>query len=250
MNVKDFKSTTIGEIVRDDYRAASVFKNHRIDFCCGGNKTLKEACEAKNIDYMAIISELNASTQKVSESINFDGWPLDLLVDYIEKKHHRYVESTIPVIKQYLKKLAAVHGTEAPELHEIKSIFEVSSGNLAQHMKKEELMLFPWIKRLVKAKMLGENLDANSFGKIKTIVANMEAEHELEGEHFRSLEQLSNNFTPPEWGCNTFHVGMKMLKEFQDDLHLHIHLENNILFPKAIELETEINQPAKGTLSI
>lgn len=238
----DFKTSSVGDIVRQDYRVAKIFKAYHIDFCCGGGKTIEQVCKDRNIDPELIQQELKTLVQGIVDSNepNFDQWPLDLLADYIEKKHHKYVESTTLVLKEYLKKLAAVHGNEAPYLRDMDEIFNQSAGNLAQHMKKEELVLFPFIRKMVDAKYSNEKVNSPHFGSIKNPISAMEAEHEVEGNHFEKMEAMSSGYVVPEWGCNTYAVTMNLLKEFQDDLHLHLHLENNILFPKAIALEEEV----------
>ncbi len=233
---------TIGQIVAEDYRAASVFEKFGIDFCCNGNRSIDEACVQKNLDPEEFQKKMEAAlTEKRVETTDYKSWSLDLLADYIEKKHHRYVEQQIPILKQYLDKINNVHGTKHPELHQIKDLFNASSGELAMHMKKEELVLFPYIRKMVKTKQSGQILDTPRFGTVKNPIQSMMHEHDNEGERFRQIETLSDTYTPPKDGCNTYNVSFALLKEFQDDLHRHIHLENNILFPKAVELEKELN---------
>jgi len=231
----------IGELVAQDYRSATVFKKYGIDFCCQGNRTIDDACTAKEIDVEAVVNDLNAIGNASSfAGIDFKSWPLDLLADYIEKTHHRYVEDKSPELISYLDKICEVHGENHIELYEIKELIQQTVGNLSQHMKKEELVLFPYIRKMEKAKRTGELLQKPSFASIQNPINQMESEHSAEGDRFRSIETLSNNYTPPEDACNTYRVTFAMLKEFQDDLHLHIHLENNILFPKSILLEKQV----------
>lgn len=235
------EKTIIGELVAQDYRSASVFKKYGIDFCCQGNRAIQEACEAKNIDTSAVINDLNEVNKTPTESTtDYQSWPIDLLADYIEKKHHRYVESKIQEIKPYLDKICRVHGDRHPELFEIHEQFNAAAGELAMHMKKEELVLFPFIRKMVKARQENTQLDAPHFGTVENPIQMMRHEHNTEGERFRKIEALSNNYTPPADACNTYRVTFSLLKEFEADLHLHIHLENNILFPKAIELEQHL----------
>lgn len=235
------EKTIIGELVAQDYRAASVFKKYGIDFCCQGNRTIQEACEAKNIDTSAVINDLNEVNKTPTESTtDYQSWPIDLLADYIEKKHHRYVEDKTQEIKPYLDKICRVHGDRHPELLEINNLFNEAAGELAMHMKKEELVLFPFIRKMVKARQENTQLDAPHFGTVENPIQMMRHEHNTEGERFRKIEALSNNYTPPADACNTYRVTFALLKEFEADLHLHIHLENNILFPKAIELEKHL----------
>lgn len=232
------ENNIIGELVAQDYRAASIFKKYGIDFCCQGNRTIQDACEAKNIDASSVLVDLNeANKASTASSIDYQSWPLDLLVDYIEKKHHRYVEDKTQEIKPYLDKICRVHGGRHPELLEINNLFNEAAGELAAHMKKEELILFPFIRKIAKAKQENAKLEAPHFGTVENPIQMMMHEHNTEGERFRKIENLSDNYTPPLDACNTYRVTFALLKEFEADLHLHIHLENNILFPKAIELE-------------
>ena len=231
----------VGELVAKDYRTAQVFKKYKIDFCCKGNRTLEAVCEEKKVDPGVLINDLEAAMQqKEKGDIDFQSWPLDLLADYIEKTHHRYVEEKSLEIKPYLKRVCQVHGPEHPELFEINEHFNATAGELAMHMKKEEMILFPYIRRMVKSKQEGLKLDSPAFGTIQNPVKMMMMEHETEGDRYRKIAELTNNYTPPQGACNTYRVSFSLLKEFEEDLHLHIHLENNILFPKAIELEAEL----------
>jgi regulator of cell morphogenesis and NO signaling len=228
----------IGELVANDYRAASIFKKYSIDFCCQGNRTIGNACEKKNIESHSLLSDLNnALESRDSETIDYKTWPLDLLVDYIEKKHHRYVEEKTPELKAYLDKISKVHGERHPELIDVRNEFFASAGELAQHMKKEELILFPFIRKMLSNK--GEQMSAPHFGTVNNPINMMMDEHSAEGERYRKIALLTDNYTPPEDACNTYRVAFALLNEFEQDLHLHIHLENNILFPRAIAMEKE-----------
>jgi regulator of cell morphogenesis and NO signaling len=239
--MQEIANKTIGEIVAEDYRTASVFEKYGIDFCCNGNRNLSEACAEKNIDPKELIGKIESIQQQAKSSLpDFQSWPPHLLVDYIEKKHHRYVEETIPVLKQYLQKICEVHGDKHPELLKITDLFHASAGELAAHMKKEEFILFPFIRKMAKGKESDEQPDPPHFGTVKNPIHMMMQEHDNEGERFREISRLSYGYTPPEDACNTYRVTFTTLKEFEDDLHLHIHLENNILFPQAIEMEKQL----------
>lgn len=239
------KDMIIGDIVAADYNKASVFEKHGIDFCCNGNRSIADACAKHNLDADKLVEELKAPVQ-MGGNVNkgFDTWPLDLLADYIEKTHHRYVEAKIKEITPYLDKIVKVHGEHHPELAEVQQLFETSKGEFSKHMKKEELMLFPQIRKMVHAKERGEDFKA-SFGTLETPIAGMLDDHDNEGERFRRISALTDGYTTPEDGCNTYRLTLGMLKEFEDDLHLHIHLENNILFPKAIGMEMSFAAEAK-----
>lgn len=240
MNIQE--NQIIGELVAKDYRTASVFKKYGIDFCCQGNRTINQACEKKNIDSKSVVNDLDAVIQLQGDNtIDYKSWPLDLLADYIEKKHHRYVVEKTAEILLYLDKVCRVHGDRHPELFEINEHFNKTAGELAMHMKKEELILFPFVRKLANAKQNGSNVVAPPFGTIQNPIEAMMQEHTNEGDRFRLIEELSNNYTAPQDACNTYAVTFGLLKEFEQDLHLHIHLENNILFPKAIELEKELS---------
>lgn len=237
--IKD-TTTTIGEIVAEDFRTAAVFSKYGIDFCCKGHRTIEEVCEKKNIppdQLLNILNEAMAGTN--GQNIDYASWPSDLLIDYIEKKHHRYVEEKTPVLRQFLDKLCKVHGERHPELFKVNELFMLSAGDLASHMKKEELILFPFVRQMVHAKEDGRPIHAPHFSTVENPIAMMKHEHEAEGERFEQIAEITNQYTPPADACNTYRVTYAMLKEFEQDLHTHIHLENNILFPRAIAMENE-----------
>ena len=240
--METLERTTIGEYVAKDFRTAAVFSKYGIDFCCKGNRTIDEACEKKDVDTNTIMDEINTVlATKNDNSIDFKSWPLDLLADYIEKTHHRYVEEKTNVILPFLAKLCKVHGASHPELFEINQLFIGCAGELAQHMKKEELILFPFIKKMVKASLTDELIEQPHFGTVANPIAMMMNEHDAEGERFRKIALLTNDYTPPADACNTYRVTFAMLAEFEEDLHKHIHLENNILFPAAAVLEKKFS---------
>jgi len=228
---------TIGDFVAENFRTAEVFKKHHIDFCCKGGRTVEEACENKKVNPEQIYQELEEVANRKSEDIDFNAWPLDLLADYVEKTHHRYVEEKTAMLIPYLNKLCKVHGERHPELFQINELFLGSAQDLAAHMKKEELILFPFIRQMMTAKQNGEALPQPRFGTVENPVAMMKDEHEAEGERFVKIAELTNDYQFPADACGTYQVTFRMLEDFQNDLHKHIHLENNILFPKAIALE-------------
>ncbi len=241
--MENIKKATVGSFVANDYRAASVFQKYGSDFCCRGGISIEEVSHNHNIDAELLISELQeAVNQPNNEGIDFRTWPLDLLADYIEKTHHRYIVRTVPALNQYLDKLCEVHGENHPELFLIAEAFATAASNLGAHMIKEEKVLFPVIRKMVEAKSNGEVLVKSELGTVENPIAVMMQEHDAEGERFRTIAHLSNNYTTPADGCRTYQVAFETLKEFESDLHKHIHLENNILFPKAVLLETEFSR--------
>jgi len=245
--MKITEKSNLGSIVANDYRLAEVFKKYNIDFCCHGNRTIEDACIQKGMQCPELIRELNAQSRKPDHGVpDYNRWPIDLLAEYIEKTHHRYVTEKIPVIQSYLSQLYKAHEDRHPELFKIAELFDEAAGELSRHMKKEELILFPYIHNLAKAKDSGHALNRPAFGSVESPVRMMNQEHDAEGERFRRIAQLCNNYTVPADGCNTYKVAFALLKEFEEDLHLHIHLESNILFPRAIEMEKAVIQTFSG----
>jgi regulator of cell morphogenesis and NO signaling len=229
---------TIGELVAKDFRRAEIFKKFKIDFCCGGKKTLSQVCKEKKLDLMVIEKELEKSDLPVSNaSQNYNNWTLSFLVDHIVNTHHHYVKTSIPTLLQYTEKVSKVHGKEHPEVIQIAGLFQEIADELAAHMRKEEEMLFPYIKQLELSASAKTDVERAGFGSVQNPIRMMEHEHETVGELFRVIDELSSNYTPPEDACATYKVSFLKLKEFEDDLHQHIHLENNILFPKSVQLE-------------
>ncbi|MDD3771053.1 MAG: iron-sulfur cluster repair di-iron protein [Weeksellaceae bacterium] len=235
----NIKNDLIGAMVSEDFRTAAVFKKFGIDFCCKGNRTIEDACADKGIDQNKVYSELENLPKSGNENIDFTSWPLDLLADYVEKTHHRYVKEKSPVIFAFLEKLCNVHGGRHPELFEIKDLFSESIQDLGDHMVKEETILFPFIRTMVDAKNSNTDFERPHFGSVENPVNMMMHEHTAEGERFEKISALSNAYTVPDDGCNTYRVAFQMIQEFEDDLHKHIHLENNILFPKSVHLEKD-----------
>ena len=235
------QAPTVGSFVAMDYRTAGVFQKYGIDFCCKGGLTLDKVCAKKHLDPDRLLAELTEVTAQPSDhTMDFQSWPLDLLTDYIEKKHHRYIVQVTPVLMQFLDKLCKVHGERHPELFRVREEFTAASGELAKHMKKEELILFPFVRKMVMFRISGEHMEPPRFGKVINPIQMMMEEHDVEGERFRMISELTDHYRAPADGCTTYRVAYSMLKDFEADLHLHIHLENNILFPKAIELEKDL----------
>jgi regulator of cell morphogenesis and NO signaling len=237
----DLKDRTVADLVSENIKTAKVFKKHGIDFCCGGGVSVAKACEKNQIDLAIIENELLLINKELSNKVDYNSWDLDVLIDHIIKTHHSYVEESTPLIIQYSDKVASVHGDEHPEVIEINKLFHQVADELIPHLKKEELMLFPYVNRLVDAKAGRTTVPSAPFGSVNNPIQVMNIEHEGAGDVFKEIAKLSNNYTPPEGACNTFKALYDALDEFEQDLHLHIHLENNIVFPKASELEKSLN---------
>lgn len=229
---------TVAEVVTENIKTAHVFKKHGIDFCCGGGISIKKACKKNNVNFDTIVNELNQLESKTSYATDYNNWELDFLIDFIVNTHHKYVEENLTLLKQYGDRVAKVHGHHYTELLEIKNLIHEVSDELAAHMKKEELILFPFIKKLVQAVKNNTTVETPHFGTVNNPIKMMEEDHDNAGDIFKRISKLTNKYQTPDGACNTFKALYSKLEEFEDDLHQHVHLENNILFPKAKKLES------------
>lgn len=224
-------SRTIGEIVANDFRTASVFKKAGIDFCCGGNKGISAACRENGTDESVILQQLETISQTpVDGAHNFNEWEPGFLCDYIVNTHHKFVLKNLPELVFYTQKIADVHGNHHPELHEVNSLFSKINDELLQHLEKEEEILFPAIKQAQ------HNLTTPLKNTIINEITRMYGEHEFAGGAMDRINILTKNYLIPEDSCNTYKVTLQLLEQFEDDLHIHVHLENNILYKKALML--------------
>ena len=231
MEKLQYKNLSVGEIVANDFRTSSVFKKAGIDFCCGGKQSFSDACNEKSIDPVELENEILKITEEpVNEFMNFKNWDPVFLSEFIVKTHHKFVIKNLPELVFYTRKIANVHGDNHTELIEVADLFEKINDELLQHLKNEEEVLFPAIKNAV---------NTNSSKAKEIIVSEIErmtGEHEFAGGAMDEINRITKGYTVPEDGCNTYRVAFKMLEQFEDDLHMHVHLENNILYPKALEL--------------
>jgi regulator of cell morphogenesis and NO signaling len=228
---------TIGEIVAEDFRTAGVFTTYGIDFCCGGNVPLSSVCEAKGLELSAILREVEAArSEPLEPSRNYAAWELPFLADYIVTTHHGYLNENTGRIAVYAHKIAEVHGAHHPEVVEIARIFDTIANDMAAHLREEEEVLFPLIKRIDAARKTGEDPGEKDREAITACLAKLNLEHEAIGAATHEIRHLSKGYEIPGDVCTTFVVTYRKLKEFEDDLHKHVHLENNILFPKAAQL--------------
>lgn len=231
---------TVGQIAAKDMRKAEVFKKYGIDFCCGGKKSLKQVCEESGLDAAVIEAELDSVQTKPQTGENFDRWEPDFLADYIYNKHHRYYYDEAPVITDLMAKVAARHGSHYPELVELQGLYKTLSAELDTHFMKEEKVLFPFIKALTNAKKTGSTTELYNGFSITQPVQMMESDHEAAGEILLAMRKLTNDYTLPADACNSYQFLFQKLRDLEADLHQHIHLENNILFPKALSLDKEL----------
>jgi len=230
------KEKTVGEIAASDAKKVKVFMKYGIDFCCGGRKSLKEACEEAGVDYQKLNEELNSSNESGSES-DFNSMPLHELTKHIVQKHHQYIKQNKDVLLGLSEKVSERHGSKHPELKEIHRCFIDLINELEPHLFKEENILFPYIETM--------SLEKNSkapFGTVENPIRMMLYEHDIAGDLIKKIREYSGQYQIPEDACGSYSALYRLLKEFDDDLILHIHLENNILFPRSIEMEKSLNQ--------
>jgi len=231
-----FNGATVGEIVAADYRAAAVFERFDIDFCCGGGRLLVDACRQTAVSPDVVEQALQSlSPHDTCDGADVAGWPIDRLADHIVATHHEYVRSALPAITRWLRRLRAVHGAKHPELLSASSSFERLSVELAQHMLKEELVLFPYIRELASTR--SGRVKPSPFGTVQNPIRMMEREHQEVDDEILRMRELTNGYSLPADGCSTYRVCLAELAQFESDLRRHVHLENDVLFPKAVEAE-------------
>lgn len=231
---------TVADIARQFPNAVPVFKKLHIDFCCNGNRLFTEVCKEAGLVPEEVKLQVIQSTGNSLVHFRAEDWSPAFLADYILQNHHTYVKDSIPQLEALLSKVESVHGKEHPEIHSIHTFFYSLSKELLQHMEKEEQILFPIIKQLVRYNQTGGSIGSLPFQTIRNPIAVMENEHAGAGEDMENIRRLANDFTPPADACHSYQLLYKQLEEFEDDLHQHVHLENNILFPKAIALENQL----------
>lgn len=234
---------TIGDIVKADYRKAEIFRKYGIDYCCGGKQPLEETCQKKGIDPAVLQRELDAIDQLEAAPVDdVTGMTPAELAQYIVSTHHLYVQEALPMLDELTKKVARVHGERHPELIDIRRNYQAVAEELLSHMRKEELILFPYIQLMQRIQTDGSTMQPPPFGTIQNPIRMMEAEHTDAGDALVQIRTLSADYTPPVDACTSYRVLFAKLSEFERDLHRHVHLENNILFPAAIALEENLLQ--------
>jgi regulator of cell morphogenesis and NO signaling len=235
----EIATRTVGELVADDFRAAAVFEQFGIDFCCSGRRTLDEACRAAAADPGTVVDALTALPPAVESGDDVARWPIPQLIDVIVSTHHAYVRSAMPAITRHLAKLVEVHGARHRELARVAAYFQQIVADLSQHMVKEEQVLFPYVRDLAQA---GDacGRTQSPFGTVANPIRMMEREHQDVGDAVRLIRELTRGYAAPDDGCTTYAIAMAELKQFERDLHRHVHLENNVLFPAALRIEGRV----------
>jgi regulator of cell morphogenesis and NO signaling len=240
-NQSNLADMPVGEIVASNYNAAGVLKEYGIDFCCGGGISLAKACKKKGADLNEVTYQIvNLSNTNSGVHQNYNDWEPDFLIDYIINNHHSFVRRKVDEISAYSAKVAKVHGGRHPENIEIYQHFITLSQEMLDHLESEEVRVFPLIKKIQKSVKNGETPDVESIKQLRKELDLMEDEHEAAGDLMKAIHELSNGFTPPADACATYQILYKNLEGFENDLHRHVHLENNILFKKAEKLLTAV----------
>lgn len=241
-NPPGVKESSLGEIAAKDIRKAEVFKKYGLDFCCGGKKTVKEACAEKGLDVTAVEQELQeADKNPETRPMAFSEWKPDFLADYIVNIHHSYVLKSLPDLQTYGAKVAAVHGAQHPELIRVNTLIRLVASEMLDHMEKEEKILFPFIKHLQQAADTQTPVRRESFNTVLNPITMMESEHEMVGQHLAEIRSITGGYKLPSDACASYAFLFNKLQEFENDLFTHIHLENNILFPQALQLEKTLS---------
>ena len=229
---------TVREIALENPASIRVFEAFGIDYCCGGRKPLAEACEAKNLSFDAVIAALKkGSANGAPATEDWSQKSLSSLAAHIVNTHHAYVRRELPRLAELAAKVVNRHGDTKPELPQIQAKVAQISEELTEHLAKEEVVLFPYINRFERAKEDGTAKPHGCFGTVANPIAMMTQEHDAAGTLMADIRELSSDYTPPVGACPTFLAFCNGLHEFEQDLHQHIHLENNILFPRALQME-------------
>jgi len=239
----DFNKT-VSEIVREDYRTSDVFKKYGINYCCSGQTTLLEACTTREVEYNKIVEELNDATRNIhiSNALQYSQWRLDFLIDFIVNVHHAYQKMTLSSLDADLTLFAESHSKNYPELEKILAQFLKLSLMILPHNRHEEEIIFPYIKQIENTHRRKETYGNLFVRTLRKPLSHIENEHEEISNVLREIQTLTNDYTCPAHACAKHQVIYKKLREFHEDMMQHKHLENNILFPRAIELEKELLQ--------
>ena len=234
--MKDLMDKSVAKIVSKNINTASIFRKFKIDFSFHGDMLLSKACEEKKVDYKQVVKELNAINDNIYYLKDYNSWKLDFLIDFLVNIHHEYEEENILFLKEYGEKVANIYGREYKELKEINHLIQEVTDDILEHMKNEERILFPYIKKLIRAKNKNTHIDTKD-SPLNGPIDSLEDDHEEVGKTFKRISKLTNNYFIPEDACISFKILYLKLQQFEEELYKHIHIENNILFPKAKKLE-------------
>lgn len=228
----------VSKIALSNLAARRVLEDAGVDYCCGGSKSLHDACLHAGVTAQEILQKLrNRSQSALPGDKQWISAPLADLTRHIRDRHHLYVRESIPRVRALLAKVRARHGMKHREMLEIEKRFAGLADEMISHMQKEEQVLFPYIDALEQSKSANTPLAVPFFRTVRNPIHTMMKEHDSAGELVRSIRALSNDHQPPANACTTFRAAYQELHQFEKDLHLHVHLENNILFLRALELE-------------
>jgi regulator of cell morphogenesis and NO signaling len=232
----------VGQIVAEAYRTYPVFESHKIDYYNKGKQSLEEVADEHKINLQALKNEVAKKRDTpIKEDEDYNSWRLDSLSEYIVNTYHRYADQQMHTIKAALEKACQEYGDRYSWLPEIKKLFDAAAGGIAVHQKKEELILFPFIRKMADAEKNNKEFVRPSATKsVGSPVDMLTQEHHQQSDLFQKIAELSQDYTSPEGVDDTIKDNLRLLKEFELNLHLHLHLENNILFPKALKLEKEL----------
>ena len=230
------KSDKVAGIVTWNLQTAAIFNNYGIDFCCRGGRTLEQACIEESVSLAEILDVLWELDTKSNLLPDFGIMRINMLADYIKRNHHTYTERKLVFIRNNIDRLIRDHQYSHQELAQIQRIFEDLSMDLRIHMKQEEFMIFPYIKAMIKKRSINSKL----FKSIRDPIIAMQDDHDNEEKSFNVLSDLTNSYSIPSRGYYAFKTTYAAMKELEEDLKIHMHLENNILFPKAINFELEL----------
>lgn len=212
-----------------------------LDYCCGGSKSLYEACLQGAVSAEEILKRLGDNSKNIGpDDVNWMAAPLSELTRHIRDKHHHYVRESLPRVQAMLEKVVARHGANHPEVAHIRGLFVEVGNEMLTHMRKEEQVLFPYIDAVDAAANAHTSVEPPFFRTVKNPIHSMMKEHDAAGELVKQIRSLSGSYTPPVGACTTFRALYQSLKEFDADLHQHVHLENNVLFPRAVEAEATV----------
>ncbi len=231
---------TVRELALEKPAATRVFEKLGIDYCCGGNKSLEEACRAANLSMGEVLDSLEMAGQSARSAQNDRSWPTELLADlvaHINSTHHKYTREEIARLGPLFDRVCSVHGKNHPELMQVRASFQGLAQELTMHMMKEEMVLFPYIVRMEESVIQKEPVVPPPFGSVQNPVSMMEHEHDSAGAALRAMREASGGYNAPPDACVSYRTLYQALADFEADLHQHIHLENNILFPRAITME-------------